>query len=145
MKKAILFGVFFSLFLGITYAQVSKAPDRQEGDGPYEQLIIRGVTLINGNGAPPIGPVDVVVEKNRIKEVKTVGYPGVPIDPADRPKLKEGGKEYDCEGMYLLPGFVDMHGHIGRESSGSRCRVCLQAVDGAWNHDDTRPGMRQRP
>lgn len=119
MKKAILFGVFFSLSAGIAYAQVSKAPDRQEGDGPYEQLIIRGVTLINGNGAPPIGPVDVVVEKNRIKEVKTVGYPGVPIDPADRPKLKEGGKEYDCEGMYLLPGFVDMHGHIGGRAQGA--------------------------
>ena len=35
----------------------------QLSEGPFEQLIIRGVTLINGNGAPPIGPVDVVVEK----------------------------------------------------------------------------------
>ena len=35
----------------------------QLSEGPFEQLIIRGATLINGNGAPPIGPVDVVVEK----------------------------------------------------------------------------------
>ena len=40
-----------------------------------------------------------------------VGYPGVAINEAKRPKLKEGGKELDCSGMYLLPGFVDMHTH----------------------------------
>ena len=35
-----------------------------QSEGPFDQLIIRGVTLINGNGAPPIGPVDIVVENN---------------------------------------------------------------------------------
>ena len=60
----------------------------QLSEGPFEQLIIRGVTLINGNGAPPIGPVDVVVEKNIIREVSVVGYPGVEIDPKKRPELK---------------------------------------------------------
>src|SRR5881398_1155646 len=45
------------------------APDRRadEGDGPYERLILRGATLVDGTGAPPIGPVDIVIEKNRIK------------------------------------------------------------------------------
>ena len=119
MKKATL--ILFSIFLcaAAVQAQVKKAPDRAEGDGPYSQLIIRGVTLINGNGAPPTGPVDIVVENNRIAQVRTVGFPGVPIDPERRPKLKEGGKEYDCEGMYLMPGFVDMHGHIGGGSQGA--------------------------
>ncbi|MEQ9423336.1 MAG: amidohydrolase family protein [Cyclobacteriaceae bacterium] len=97
----------------------NKAPDRTRGDGPYSQLIIRGVTLINGNGAPPMGPVDIVVENNIIKNIQNVGFPGVEIDPANRPALKEGGKELDCEGMFLLPGFVDMHGHIGGESQGA--------------------------
>jgi hypothetical protein len=82
-------------------------------------LIIRGATLINGNGAPPIGPVDVVVENNVIKQVRNVGYPGVPIDPKSRPQLKAGGKEIQAEGMYLLPGFVDMHGHIGGRAQGA--------------------------
>ena len=58
-----------------------------EGDGPHDQLIIRGVMLINGNGAPPQGPIDIVVENNRITNVKVVGYPGVAIDDAKRPKL----------------------------------------------------------
>ena len=36
-----------------------------------------------------------------------------------RPKLKEGGKELNCEGMYALPGFIDMHGHIGGKAQGT--------------------------
>ena len=79
------------------------------GDGPYEQLIIRGVTLINGDGSPPKGPVDIVVEKNIITDVKSVGYPGVEIKNSSRPKLKKGGIELDANGMFLLPGFIDMH------------------------------------
>src|SRR5687767_4851061 len=109
--------VFFSC--GILNAQILKAPEKKEGEGAWTQLIIRGVTLINGTGAPPIGPVDIVVEKNRIKQVSVVGSPGMVIDPNRRPKLAAGGKELNCEGMYLLPGFIDMHGHIGGEEQGT--------------------------
>jgi imidazolonepropionase-like amidohydrolase len=93
----------------------------QEGfsEGPYSQLIIRGATLINGNGAPPLGPVDIVIENNRITWVDAVGFPGVVIDPENRPKLKPGGHEIQAEGMYVLPGFVDMHGHIGGTGQGA--------------------------
>ena len=110
----------FLLFLNfISFAQIEKAPARAEGDGPYNRLIIRGVMLVNSTGAPPMGPVDIVVEKNRIAEIKQVGYPGVPIDPKNRPKLNAGDKELNCEGMYLMPGFIDMHGHIGGSSQGT--------------------------
>ena len=43
-----------------------------EGDGPHSQLIIRGVTLINGNGAPPRGPIDIVVEGNKITQIEKI-------------------------------------------------------------------------
>ena len=114
MKKQLL-SIFILIGLAITTlsAQVKKAPEVKEGDGPYPQLIIRGITLINGNGAPPRGPIDIVVENNKITKIAVVGYPGVDINPDRRPQLKPGGKELDCNGMYLLPGFVDMHGHIG--------------------------------
>jgi len=99
---------------GWAYAQgIKKAPEVKEGDGPYPQLIIRGITLIDGTGAPPMGPVDIVVKQNRIVQVQTVGYPGVAINAERRPKLETGGKELDGTGMYLMPGFIDMHGHIG--------------------------------
>ncbi len=112
MKSRILFvAIIFICFLGTAQTQMS--------EGPFPQLIIRGVTLINGNGAPPISPVDIVVENNVIKKIQVVGYPGVAINEARRPKLVAGGKELNCEGMYLLPGFVDMHGHIGGNSQGA--------------------------
>ena len=100
-------------------AQIAKAPIVKEGDGPYTQLIIRGVTLINGTGAPPFGPVDIVIEKNRIVKIQNVGSPSLPINAARRPALKEGGKEINCEGMYAMPGLIDMHGHIGGTEQGT--------------------------
>ena len=98
-------------------AQMIGAPDRKpgEGEGPFDRLIIRGVTMIDGTGAPPTGPVDVVVENNRIVEVKSVGVPHVAIDPARRPKLGTKGntKEIDATGKYLMPGIIDLHVHTG--------------------------------
>ncbi|MEC7833858.1 MAG: hypothetical protein VX604_02980, partial [Gemmatimonadota bacterium] len=41
-----------------------------EGDGPHERLILRGATIIDGTGAPPMGPVDIVIEGDRITEVR---------------------------------------------------------------------------
>jgi imidazolonepropionase-like amidohydrolase len=111
--------LFLLTILSISYAQIEEAPDRTEGEGPFERMIIRGVTLINGNGAPPTGPVDIVVEQNIIKGIYNVGYPGMPIRDQDRPAARKGDKEYDFEGMYLLPGFIDMHGHIGGTSQGT--------------------------
>ncbi len=119
MMRIVLVFIFLLLHLGLWAQTPLKAPDRFRGEGPYSQLIIRGVTLINRNGAPPMGPEDIVVEGDIIKDIRNVGFPGVPIDPDKRPQLKEGGKELDCEGMYLMPGFVDMHGHIGGGSQGA--------------------------
>ena len=91
--------------------EVRYAPDRHRGEGPFERLIIRGVNLIDGTGAPPRGPVDVVVEGNRIADIVNVGVPGVPIDPNGRPT--GATKEIQAEGWYLMPGFVDVHVHTG--------------------------------
>jgi Amidohydrolase family len=118
MRKTFLLATFIFIVFK-NFSQITKAPEVKEGEGPWAQLIIRGVTLINGNGAPPIGPMDIVIEKNRIVQVSNVGNPGMPINEASRPKLKEGGKELKCDGMYLLPGFIDMHGHIGGTAQGT--------------------------
>jgi amidohydrolase family protein len=94
-------------------AQMEETNPRRadEGDGPYDRLILRGVTIIDGTGAPPRGPMDIVISGDRIEEVRSVGFPGVPIDERRRPGDPE--KEYDLTGNYVLPGFVDMHAHTG--------------------------------
>ena len=64
MRKAacILFATLCCIYLP---AQIKKAPEVKDGEGPWPQLIIRGITLINSTGAPPVGPVDIVVEKKQ--------------------------------------------------------------------------------
>ncbi len=98
---------------------VAPGPDRAagEGDGPFERLIIRGVTVVDGTGAPPRGPMDIVIEGNRIVTVRSVGVPGAAIDEERRPQ--DATRELDAHGMYLLPGFVDLHAHIGGASQGA--------------------------
>lgn len=107
-----------SLSLFAQTAGVPPGPDRRadEGEGPFKRLIIRGATVIDGTGAPPQGPMDIVIEGNRINELRSVGYPKVPIDAEGRPK--DASREIDGSRMYVLPGFVDLHGHIGGEEQG---------------------------
>ena len=64
---------------------IAPGPDRAEGEGPFKRLVIRGATLIDGAGGPPRGPVDIVIEGNRISSIVGVGYPGVPINEDRRP------------------------------------------------------------
>ena len=87
------------------------APDRQNGMGPFERLVIRGAIMIDGTGSPPVGPVDIVVEGDRITRIVSVGAPDLPINPVVRPAA--GDYEIDASGMYIMPGFIDAHAHIG--------------------------------
>src|SRR6056297_3572786 len=115
-----LFGCSTLLFLSLLPVQAQEqepqvlpAPDRgeNEGAGPFDRLVIRGATLINGDGGMPVGPVDIVIEDNRIVAVEGVGTPGIPIDGKGRPD--PGTHEIDAEGMYVMPGFIDNHVHTG--------------------------------
>ncbi len=98
---------------------VEHSPDRApgEGEGPFERLIIRGATVIDGTGAPARGPMDIVIEGNRIVSIQSVGAPGVPIRDDRRPG--NATREIDAHGMYVLPGFVDLHAHQGGVGQGT--------------------------
>jgi imidazolonepropionase-like amidohydrolase len=119
LKRLLLLLTLAFAAFGQEEPQQPFAPDRKpgEGQGPFKRLIIRGATVVDGTGAPPVGPVDVVIEGNRITEVRGVGYPKVPIDEARRPK--DAVHEIDGSKMYVLPGFVDMHGHAGGVEQGT--------------------------
>lgn len=98
---------------------VPHAPDRDRGDGPFERMIISGAIMIDGTGAPPDGPVDIIVEGNRIKDIVQGGLPESAL---------ENAHVIDANGMYIMPGFVDTHAHIG----GIRQGVSAEYVHKLW-------------
>ena len=98
------------------------APPRAEGEGqgPFDILVLHGVMLVDGTGAPPRGPVDIRIEKNRIVSITNAGNPGLPLPDVN--VVAEPGQKVnilDLEGQWVLPGFVDMHGHSGGKEQGA--------------------------
>jgi len=88
MRHSLLRAALALLFTATcAQAAIPPAPERDEGEGPYDQLILRGVTVINGTGSPAFGPADVVIENNRITEVRIVGSADAPIRSERRPAL----------------------------------------------------------
>jgi hypothetical protein len=68
---AALFLAASFLGTGVSWSQeeergIPPAPPRAEGEGPWKRLILRGVTLVDGTGAPP-WTGDIVVEGNLIR------------------------------------------------------------------------------
>ncbi len=113
MKKIIVLLLLLS-FRVFAQEVMKKAPEIKEGDGPFTQLILRGAMLIDGTGAPPVGPVDIIIKQNRITNIVSLGLPTPGMSSeSTRTKLEPGGKEINCSGMYVMPGFIDVHGHIG--------------------------------
>jgi len=64
-------------------------------------LVLRGGTLIDGKGGPPIPNVTLVVEGDRITH----------IGPADQIAVPRHATLIDARGKYILPGLWDMHAH----------------------------------
>ncbi len=121
-----ILGVSLAIIFGVAVAAPEPAPERERGEGPYERLILRGVIMVSGEGAPPRGPVDIVIENDRITRIQSVGNPGAEIDPENRPQANDGDHELDLSGHYVLPGFVDMHGHLGGDEQGVTAEYVLK-------------------
>jgi len=115
LTKTLLISLVLLSFQAFGGAPGAKAPDRKanEGEGPWETVILRGANIVTGEGAPTQGPVDIVIKQDRIVKIVSVGHPQVPIKAKGRPVADENTHEIDVTGHYILPGFIDMHGHIG--------------------------------
>jgi len=100
-KEISLALIFVFFFFSVFYAQETKGV---ESGNCYDRLLIRKVTIIDGNGTPPEGPFDVVLEGNRIKSI-------LPAKKGESPYPEEK-HILDGEGMYLLPGLINIHAHI---------------------------------
>lgn len=110
---------YISAIIGGAVHPPEPAPARKpgEGAGPFKRMVIRGATMVDGTGSPPIGPVDIVVENDKIASIVSVGYPRVPIKESRRPA--KGDYEIDAAGMYILPGFINAHAHIADAHQGN--------------------------
>lgn len=88
-KQSILF--WLSIFAGtITYAQIT---------------VIRNVNIIPMNKDTVLVGHSIVIEKNIIQKI------------APRVDVPEGATVINGNGMYLLPGLIDMHAHITNDFS----------------------------
>lgn len=113
----ILISIVFLLLPALTLSAPPSAPDRERGEGPYDRLILRNVIVVNGEGAPPVGPMDVLIKGNRIAELRSLGLLK-PISADKRIPVLPGDKVLELNGAYLLPGFIDLHAHFGGDDQG---------------------------
>ena len=81
-----------------------------------KRLIIRNATIIEGNGTPAEGPKDIVVEGNVITQIITLDATAVKNGTARR--VAVGDAEIDATGKYVLPGLINIHGHVQDERAG---------------------------
>lgn len=83
----------------IVFSGCTSAPALQARSAP---LVLRGVTVIDGTGAPPYGNMDVVIEGERIAA----------IHPSGSQRHARDATVLDLPGRYLLPGLIDTHAHV---------------------------------
>jgi imidazolonepropionase-like amidohydrolase len=74
----------------------------------YDRLVVSNAMVIDGAGNPAHGPFDIVVAGGKIERIR-FHRPGAD-SAADR--------VIDATGMYVMPGIVDLHGHIMFERNG---------------------------
>ena len=67
-------------------------------------IAFRGVTVIDGSGAPPKANMLVVVSGDRIDEV-------TPVTRESLARLPAGAEVVHAEGKWMLPGLIDAHVH----------------------------------
>lgn len=118
-----------------------RSADPSPGLGPYRRMILRGLTVVDGTGAPPYGPVDLVIEGGVIAAV--VARDGAAIRVSDHRDVwaaaevdrvvdaaalasTDADHVVDLTGHYALPGLVDAHAHIGSAQQAPNAGYCYK-------------------
>lgn len=102
-SKDVCILIVILLFFLFLYQGISAETKGIENGRRYERLVIRNVIVIDGNGTPARGPLDVIIEGNKISTIRS---------PRDESAYGEENHIIDGNGMYLLPGLINIHAHI---------------------------------
>jgi imidazolonepropionase-like amidohydrolase len=73
------------------------------GDGGVPVVAYSGATVWDGTGAPALSGATIFVEDGRIHSITTAPEPPATLDVVE---------EVDLSGRYVLPGFINTHGHV---------------------------------
>src|SRR2546422_11595449 len=104
VPAAFLLGALFSLTSSFPGEPASKNLLREINPPRASDhlIVIRGATVLDGKGGPPLTGAVVVVHGAKIA---TIGR---------EPGLAPNAEIVDASGMTVLPGFIDSHFHIER-------------------------------
>ena len=96
------------------------------------RLVIRNATMVDGNGTPARGPVDIVIENGLITDVVTLDAVALRRGEGRRPA---GDAQIDATGKFVLPGIINAHTHMqsnrsGQSMGGFEYYLLLQLANG---------------
>jgi imidazolonepropionase-like amidohydrolase len=94
--------IIFLILIGVLLNTGLNSETGEQGKR-YNQLVIRNVVIIDGNGTPPKGPVDIIIKGNTIQSIGS--------EKNDK-EYKDADQVIEGTGMYLLPGLINIHAHI---------------------------------
>ncbi|MGH7665629.1 MAG: amidohydrolase family protein [Gemmatimonadaceae bacterium] len=80
----------------------------------YNRLLIRNAYVIDGTGNPMRGPMDILIEGATITNVTRSSATdefGTGRDTSSE-AAPPADRVIDAQGMYVIPGIIDLHGHI---------------------------------
>src|SRR5712692_387108 len=70
---------------------------------PAQVTVLKNVDLIDGSGAAPKRGVSILISGGRIRDIR----------PADQLKAPSGANVVDLSGKTVMPGIINLHGHVG--------------------------------
>ena len=107
ISKIICFSVIVLLAGSLSSFAQEKLPQHAER---ANKLVITNAMMLDGVGTPAEGPVDIAIEENRIVDISR--------SKENSPYRESADAIIDGEGKYVLPGFINMHGHLMDSRSG---------------------------
>jgi cytosine/adenosine deaminase-related metal-dependent hydrolase len=108
------------LAAGLGAASIASAQRAPVNGVRPARLIVRNVTVVDGNGTPARGPFDIVVENGVITQIAGLDQVLAGRTPPNRrPRADANTAEIDGTGKYVLPGLINAHAHLQDERGGT--------------------------